>query len=74
MSKVARSVVHTLRTQLFDVLIRAPRAHIDNYSTGELLSKITFNVEQVSGAASDALKTMLREDSRLSRSWPICSI
>ena len=61
MSKVARSVVHTLRTQLFDVLIRAPRAHIDNYSTGELLSKITFNVEQVSGAASDALKTMLRE-------------
>ena len=61
MSKVARSVVHTLRTQLFDVLIRAPRAHVDNYSTGELLSKITFNVEQVSGAASDALKTMLRE-------------
>ena len=61
MSKVARSVVHTLRTELFDVLIRAPRAHIDNYSTGELLSKITFNVEQVSGAASDALKTMLRE-------------
>ena len=61
MNKVARSVVHVLRTQLFDVLVRAPRAHIDNYSTGELLSKVTFNVEQVSGAASDALKTMLRE-------------
>ena len=61
MSKVARSVVHVLRTQLFDVLVRAPKAHIDKYSTGELLSKVTFNVEQVSGAASDALKTMLRE-------------
>ncbi len=61
MNKVARSVVHVLRTQLFDVLVRAPKAHIDKYSTGELLSKITFNVEQVSGAASDALKTMLRE-------------
>ena len=61
MNKVARSVVHVLRTQLFDVLVRAPKAHIDNYSTGELLSKVTFNVEQVSGAASDALKTMLRE-------------
>lgn len=61
MNKVARSVVHVLRTQLFDVLVRAPKAHIDKYSTGELLSKVTFNVEQVSGAASDALKTMLRE-------------
>ena len=61
MNKVARSVVHVLRTQLFDVLVRAPRAHIDKYSIGELLSKVTFNVEQVSGAASDALKTMLRE-------------
>lgn len=61
MNKVARSVVHVLRTQLFDVLVRAQKAHIDKYSTGELLSKVTFNVEQVSGAASDALKTMLRE-------------
>ena len=61
MNKVARSVVHVLRTQLFDVLVRAPKAQIDKYSTGELLSKVTFNVEQVSGAASDALKTMLRE-------------
>ena len=61
MNKVARSVVHVLRTELFDVLVRAPKAHIDKYSTGELLSKVTFNVEQVSGAASDALKTMLRE-------------
>ena len=61
MNKLARSVVHVLRTQLFDVLVRAPKAQIDKYSTGELLSKVTFNVEQVSGAASDALKTMLRE-------------
>ena len=61
MNKVARSVVHVLRTQLFDVLVRAPKAHIDKYSTGELLSKVTFNVEQVSGAASDALKAILRE-------------
>ena len=61
MNKVARSVVHVLRTQLFDVLVLAPKAHIDKFSTGELLSKVTFNVEQVSGAASDALKTMLRE-------------
>ena len=61
MNKVARSVVHTVRTELFGALVRAPTAHLDQFSTGELLSKVTFNVEQVSGAASDALKTLLRE-------------
>lgn len=61
MNKVARSVVHTVRTELFNALVRAPKAHLDQFSTGELLSKVTFNVEQVSGAASDALKTLLRE-------------
>ena len=61
MNKVARSVVHTVRTELFGALVRAPTVHLDQFSTGELLSKVTFNVEQVSGAASDALKTLLRE-------------
>lgn len=61
MNKVARSVVHTVRTELFSALVRAPKLHLDQFSTGELLSKVTFNVEQVSGAASDALKTLLRE-------------
>lgn len=61
MNIVARSVVHDLRTALFDVLLRVPRSHQDQFSSGSLVSKITFNVEQVSGAASDALKTLLRE-------------
>jgi len=61
MNIVARGVVHRLRTQVFDVLIRVPKAAIDHYSHGELVSKLTFNVEQVSGACSEALKTMLRD-------------
>ncbi len=61
MNVVARSVVHTLRTQLFDVLLSVPRRYHDAQTSGGLVSKITFNVEQVSGAASDALKVVLRE-------------
>ena len=61
MNIVARSVVHNLRTELFDVLLRAPRSHHDQHSSGTLISKLIFNVEQVSGAVSDALKIMLRE-------------
>ncbi len=61
MNVVARSVVHNLRTELFGVMMRAPREYYDTNTAGNLISKITFNVEQVSGAASDALKVMLRE-------------
>ena len=61
MNVVARSVVHTLRVQLFEVMMTAPRRYYDDNAGGQLLSKITFNVEQVSGAASDALKALLRE-------------
>jgi len=61
MNIVARGVVHRLRTQVFDVLIRVPRVAIDRFSQGELVSKLTFNVEQVSGASSEALKTLLRD-------------
>ena len=61
MNIVARGVVHRLRTQVFDALIRMPKQFIDGYTQGELVSKLTFNVEQVSGASSDALKTILRD-------------
>ncbi len=61
MNIVARGVVHRLRTQVFDVLIRVPKQFIDSHTHGELVSKLTFNVEQVSGAASEALKTILRD-------------
>lgn len=61
MNVVARSVVHDLRVKLFGVMMMAPKSYYDQHSSGALLSKITFNVEQVSGAASDALKAILRE-------------
>ena len=61
MNIVARGVVHRLRTQVFDALIRMPKQVIDGHTHGELVSKLTFNVEQVSGASSEALKTILRD-------------
>ena len=61
MNIVARGVVHRLRTQVFDALIRMPKQFIDGHTQGELVSKLTFNVEQVSGASSEALKTILRD-------------
>lgn len=61
MNHVARHLIHELRCELFDRMLVAPSAYYDSHSQGVLISKITFNVEQVSGAATKALKIIVRE-------------
>ncbi len=61
MNHVARNLIHTLRCELFDKMLVAPSAYYDSHSQGVLISKITFNVEQVSGAVTKALKIIVRE-------------
>lgn len=60
-SKVARNIVDRMRTQIFDHFMRLPCRFFDDRSSGHLVSKITFNVEQVTGAATDAVTIMFRE-------------
>ncbi|MAT93964.1 MAG: lipid A export permease/ATP-binding protein MsbA [Halioglobus sp.] len=60
-SLVARNLIHDLRCQLFDKMLRAPGLYFDRHSHGVLVSRVTFNVEQVTGAVTKALKTILRE-------------
>jgi len=61
MNHVARHLVHELRCELFNKMLVAPSAYYDSHSQGVLISKITFNVEQVTGAATKALKIVVRE-------------
>ena len=61
MNHVARSLIHELRCELFNKMMVAPSTYYDSHSQGVLISKITFNVEQVTGAATKALKIFLRE-------------
>ena len=61
MNHVARNLIHQLRCDLFDKMLVAPSTYYDRHSHGALISKITFNVEQVSGAATKALRTVVRE-------------
>jgi subfamily B ATP-binding cassette protein MsbA len=61
MEYVARHLVHDLRCKLFDALLAAPAGYYDEQSQGSLVSRMTFNVEQVTGAATKAVKTLLRE-------------
>lgn len=58
---VARNIVHQLRIVMFDKLLQIPLDYFHNNSSGHILSKISYNVEQVTNAATDSLKVTVRE-------------
>ncbi|MEX1056896.1 MAG: ABC transporter transmembrane domain-containing protein, partial [Natronospirillum sp.] len=60
-SQVSFRIVHTLRLNLFNHMAHLPGEYFDRHSSGHLMSVITYNVNGVTTAATDALKTLIRE-------------
>ncbi|WP_371923493.1 lipid A export permease/ATP-binding protein MsbA [Pseudomonas sp. OIL-1] len=60
-AKVSLGIVHDLRTALFDNFLTLPNRYFDNHNSGHLVSRVTFNVTMVTGAATDAIKVVFRE-------------
>lgn len=58
---VSTNVVHSLRCELFDQLLKLPSSFYDRNSLGHLVSKVTFHVAQVTGAATAAIRVVIRE-------------
>lgn len=61
LAKVSLSIVRTIRNDLFDKLVLLPNRFYEQNNSGHLISLITFNVTQVTGAATDAIKVIIRE-------------
>jgi len=61
LASISNRLVHNLRTELFTKLTVLPSSFFDQQSSGHLISRITFNVMQVTGAATNALKIFIRE-------------
>lgn len=61
MSNVARNVVHALRCNVFNHMLHLPGRFFDTHSSGHLISRVTYHVEQVTGAATNAITILLRE-------------
>ena len=51
-SWVSNKVIMDLRVDMFSKLLKLPKSYFDNNTTGQTLSKLTFDVEQISAAAS----------------------
>ncbi|WP_299731769.1 lipid A export permease/ATP-binding protein MsbA [uncultured Endozoicomonas sp.] len=61
LSKVANSVIHDLRTSMFNSMIALPNEFFDNNNSGHLIARVTYNVSQVTAAATSAIKIAVRE-------------
>lgn len=61
LARVGMGVVHDLRVALFNSLMTLPDRYFDQHNSGHLISRIIFNVTMVTGAATDAIKVVIRE-------------
>jgi subfamily B ATP-binding cassette protein MsbA len=58
---VAQQLVVDLRNAMFGSLVRLPTAHYDAATTGAIVSKFTYNVTQVTGAATNAVNVIVKD-------------
>ncbi len=60
MTSVARNVIKSLRQKMFSHIISLPARYFDRNSSGQLLSKILYDVEQVAQVSADVLATFVQ--------------
>ena len=61
LAKVSLGLINDLRQALFNSLLRLPNTYFDQNNSGHLISRISYNVTMVTGAATDAIKVFIRE-------------
>ena len=85
MARIARGVVHSLRAEVFDKYLRLPTAFFTREPASHQISRMTYTVEQVASASTDALKiavldglmivgqlwVMLVNSARLTLAWAL---
>jgi subfamily B ATP-binding cassette protein MsbA len=65
MSWIGRRVIQVLRRELFHQLLRLPAHYFDRNPSGRLLSRLTFDVEQVAEASANAVTILIRDSMTL---------
>ncbi len=61
MQWVGRGLIADLRGALFSRYLELPAAHFDHESSGQMISRVTYNTEQVAEAATKALIGIARD-------------
>jgi subfamily B ATP-binding cassette protein MsbA len=58
---VGRQVIKTLRGELFSHYLNLPTRYFDTQASGQILSRLTYNVEMVAEAATNAITVMIKD-------------
>lgn len=61
LARVSLGLIDDLRRALFASLLRLPNVYFDQTNSGHLISRITYDVTMVTGAATEAIKVVIRE-------------
>jgi len=61
MSWIGRQVIRQMRDDMFQKLMLLPNNYYDINSTGNMISKFTFDVEQLAEASTTAITIMIRD-------------
>ena len=61
MEWVGRKVIADLRQELFNRYVSLPATFFDRYSSGQLISKLAYNSEQVASAATTSVVSAFRD-------------
>ena len=61
MSWIARKVIKTLREKMFGQLLRLPATYFESTSSGVIMSKLLYDVEQVAAASSQVITILIRD-------------
>ena len=61
MAWVGRSVIRDLKRDVFDHVLHLPVRYFDHVPGGDILTRLNYQSEQVSEAASSALTTLIRD-------------
>ena len=60
-ARVGRGVIHDLRSVLFNHMLLLPSNYYDNETSGSVISRVIFDVNQVMGASTRALTTLIQD-------------
>ncbi|MDC4892040.1 lipid A export permease/ATP-binding protein MsbA [Acinetobacter baumannii] len=58
---ISRSLVFSIRQEVYAKLLRLPAQYYLDNSSGHITAKIMYNVEQLTAASSESLKTIVRD-------------
>ena len=59
LARIGRNVVETLRGEVFARYLLLPARHFDREPSGQMISRLTYTVEQVAQASTNAVKVMI---------------